>query len=183
MNLITLLSLTKTPLLICRSLNNWRVLRTLGATWLTLSKSTTVNKMHHNLRILNLPSNTNNKGQLRFCRNIEVSCFLSLTGQPDFIPLLRPVFLDVFFSAPKDFNTPGTASFHVLLTQKDLQSRICSTINSCYIFTDKACSSLLVRWAFCFFLRFNNDSGTAGSLPFKATGGGTTLAGTFLHKS
>lgn len=36
---VTLFSLTKTPLLICLSLKSWRVLRTLGLTWLILQNT------------------------------------------------------------------------------------------------------------------------------------------------
>lgn len=49
-----------------------------------------------------LPSNTDNKCETRFARNIIISTIFSLPHQSDFIPLLPPVFPHILFSSLED---------------------------------------------------------------------------------
>ena len=69
-------------------------------------------RKHYNEQ--NLPSDTDNKRQLGFSWDVEVSFFPGLSGQSNLISLLAAVFLDILFSSLEDLDPPGTTSFHIL---------------------------------------------------------------------
>jgi len=58
-------------------------------------------------------SDTDDKSQSGFSRDVEVSFFPGLAGQPDFIVFLAAVLLDVLLSTFEDLDTSGTTSFQV----------------------------------------------------------------------
>lgn len=63
-----------------------------------------------------LPSDTNNKSQLVFGRNVEIAMILSLTLQPNKVLLLVSVFLDIFLSTLKNqslFSGAGLRNINV----------------------------------------------------------------------
>ena len=63
---------------------------------------------------IKLPSDTDDESQSGFSRDVEVSFFPGLAGQPDFIMFLAAVLLDVLLSTFEDLDTSGTTSFQVL---------------------------------------------------------------------